>query len=116
VPPGGNDCHATAPKPCWKPAVFEPLEEDWTYKDRLATPSGVYTLKLRGDDSGQPKARIDLHSRGPYLSLPGSLALGSPVTIQLRNLETEVCWEATFTDGSGETTSFSGFTVATPTP
>ncbi len=87
--PAGGMCGLSSPKPCWKdkPKGFD-------YKDKDLTPDGVSALKLQeGLVAG--KAQIQLKAKGAALDDP-PLPFGQPVTVQLHNAESGLCWEAVY--------------------
>ena len=87
--PAGGSCGASNPKPCWKnkPKGFD-------YKDKDLTPDGVNQLKLQeGLVAG--KAQIQLTGKGALLDDP-TLPFSQPVTVQLHNAESGLCWEAVY--------------------
>jgi hypothetical protein len=93
--PAGGLCGASNPKPCWKdkPKGFD-------YKDKDLTPDGVNQLKLReGLVAG--KAQIQLKAKGALLDDP-ALPFGQPVTVQLHNAESGLCWEAVYSFPAGK--------------
>jgi hypothetical protein len=87
--PAGGLCGSTSPRPCWKdkPRGFD-------YNDKDATPDGVSQLKLQeGLFAG--KARIQLKAKSGPLDDP-TLPFSQPVTVQLQNVESGLCWEAVY--------------------
>jgi hypothetical protein len=66
----------------------------YRYSDRDATVDGATSLRLRGSTS----ARATLGVRGKGVALPDPILPATlPVTVQLVNSETGVCWSAGFT-------------------
>jgi len=93
--PAGGLCGASNPKPCWKdkPKGFD-------YKDKDLTPDGVSQMKLQeGLVAG--KAQIQLKAKGALLDDP-ALPFGQPVTVQLHNAESGLCWEAVYSFPAGK--------------
>ena len=86
--PAGGTCKSG--KPCWKAATTS-----YKYNDGLYTPDGIQGLQLK-EGLVDGKAKIQAKARGVNLATPG-LPLTPPVTVQLHNTETSVCWEAVFT-------------------
>jgi len=87
--PAGGLCGASNPKPCWKdkPKGFD-------YKDKDLTPDGISQMKLQeGLVAG--KAQIQVKGKGTALDDP-ALPFGQPVTVQLHNAESGLCWEAVY--------------------
>jgi hypothetical protein len=87
IPPGGL-CGANL-APCWKdkPKGFD-------YKDKDLTPDGVAQLKLQeGLVAG--KAQIQVKSKGGPIDDP-TLPFTQPLTVQLHNAESGLCWEAVY--------------------
>ncbi len=87
--PAGGLCNLAKPKPCWKDKT-----KGFDYKDKDLTPGGVEQLKLKeGLVAG--KAQIQLKGKGAPLDDP-ALPFGLPVTVQLHNAESGLCWEAVY--------------------
>ena len=80
--PAGGTC---GPRPCWSPTGA------LRYRDALLTPNGILTIALRPD----PITLLRLRGKGAALLLP-RLPLTAPVTVQVRNTGTGVCWEAVY--------------------
>ncbi len=84
----GGSCDG---RPCWAAASVH----GYKYKDRQLTPNGWSTVQLReGLTDGKP--RLSFKGKGIYLALP-TTPLAFPVTVQVRNTQTSVCWSSTFT-------------------
>lgn len=84
--PPDDDCFGV---PCWDAA-----NSGFVYKDRLRTPDGVQLVRLRaGAEDGT--AAIAVTGRGASLALP-ALPLTTPVVVQLANVATGACWQATY--------------------
>jgi len=65
----------------------------FTYKDAAATAAGITKISLKG--STENKSRLQVAGKGSALpDLP--LPLTTPVTVQLVNETTELCWEASY--------------------
>ncbi len=86
--PAGGTCKSG--KPCWKIAGT-----GFKYNDGLYTPNGLQAVQLK-EGLVDGKGKIQVKGRGVNLPTP-SLPLTGPVTVQLHNTETSVCWEAVFT-------------------
>jgi hypothetical protein len=87
--PAGGLCGASNSKPCWKdkPHGFD-------YRQKGLTPDGVAQMKLQeGTVAG--KAQIQVRAKGALLDDP-ALPFGQPVTVQLHNAESGLCWEAVY--------------------
>ena len=84
--PAGGTC---AGKPCWadKPTGF-------AYKDKDLTPSGLSQIVLKEGVDG--KAQIQVKGKGLNLPMPSLLSVAPPLTVQLRNLTSGLCWGATY--------------------
>jgi hypothetical protein len=95
--PFGGTCSG---KPCWttKPTSAQ-------YADKLLTPDGVKKVKLKeGLVDGKPK--IQVQGAGIYIE-PPTLPLTLPVTVQVKNTQTGVCWDAVYsTAGKNDTAQF----------
>jgi hypothetical protein len=61
------------------------------YRDRAGAQDGVRKLLLRGSDSDH--TRIELNGNSASVVHP---PLGLPITVQLTNSDTDVCWSASF--------------------
>ena len=86
--PAGGVCGASNPKPCWKDKTH-----GFDYKDKDLTPDGIEQLKLKEGASG--KAQIILKGKGLLLDDP-AIPVTLPVTVQLRNNTSSICWEAVY--------------------
>ena len=85
--PAGGTCKKG--KLCWKPA-----STSYKYNDGLYTPDGLQIVQLKeGPVNG--KAKMQFKGRGVNL-LPPGLPLTLPVTVQVKNTQTGVCWNAVF--------------------
>jgi hypothetical protein len=85
--PAGGMCGVSNPKPCWKNKT-----KGFDYKDKDLTPDGVSQMKLQeGLVAG--KAVIQVKGKGSALDDP-PLPFGQPVTVQLHNTESGLCWES----------------------
>ena len=84
--PAGGTC---AGKQCWadKPTGF-------AYKDKDLTPFGLAQIVLKAGDDG--KAQIQVKGKGLNLPMPSLLSVDPPLTVQLRNLTSGLCWGATY--------------------
>ena len=84
--PFGGIC---AGKPCWadKPTGF-------AYKDKDLTPFGLAQIVLKAGADG--KAQIQVKGKGRDLPMPSLLSVVPPLTVQLRNLTSGLCWSATY--------------------
>lgn len=88
IPPGGM-CGTTTLKPCWKDKAT-----GFDYKDKALTPAGIEQLKLKeGLFAG--KAQIQVKGKGSLLDDP-TIPLVQPITVQLNNTSSGLCWEATY--------------------
>jgi len=84
--PSGQTCGGAA---CWgaKPSTY-------SYRDKLLTPDGLLRINLQaGTADGQPS--ILVKGKGANALLP-PVALTLPATVQLKNTETGVCWDAVY--------------------
>ena len=86
--PAGGLCKKG--KPCWKAATTS-----YKYSDGLYTPDGLQGVQLK-EGLVNGKAKIQVKGRGLNL-LPPALPLTAPVTVQVHNTATSVCWDAVFT-------------------
>jgi hypothetical protein len=87
IEPGGT-CDG---KPCWKASGTT----GFSYKNKLGTPDGVITVKLKAGEAG--KAVVQVAGKGSYLPMP-TLGLTLPVTVQLVAGDTSTeCWQSIFT-------------------
>jgi cysteine-rich repeat protein len=88
--PSGGSCLG---QPCWQ----APNTTSFKYKDKLGTPNGLSFVKLQeGLTNGE--AKILVKGKSFHLGLPSSVSLNFtlPVTLQLLNTQTSVCWEAEY--------------------
>jgi hypothetical protein len=84
--PAAGTC---AGKDCWSRKATQ-----LQYKDKDATPSGITQMLLKEGVDG--KAKIQVKGKGVNLPMP-DLPLGAfPVQVQLRNLTSSLCWNATY--------------------
>jgi cysteine-rich repeat protein len=74
---------------CWQAKTTS-----YKYKDGLLLPDGIKQIVLK-EGLLDGKARIQFKAAGPNL-LPPALPLTLPVTVQVKNTDTGVCWEAVF--------------------
>lgn len=86
--PAGELCDD---RPCWSEN-----RAGFRYADRDLTPNGLMRMSLR--EGIQEKAKIVLKGKGSNLAMPGLMALDSPVTVQLMDLKTGSCWQATYSE------------------
>jgi len=86
VAPRGGAC---AGKPCW-----EAPNHGFKYADKLLTPDGVKLIRLK-DGLVDGRAKIKFAGVGINLLLP-ALPLATPVTVQVKNTDTGVCWDAVY--------------------
>lgn len=86
--PAGGTCKSG--KPCWKIAGT-----GFKYNDGLYTPDGLQSVQLK-EGLVDGKSKIQVKGRGANLAAP-VLPLTVPITVQLHNTDTAVCWEAVFT-------------------
>jgi glucose/arabinose dehydrogenase len=85
--PVDNSCNGAA---CWKQTG-----SGFKYRDTQRTPDGVQTILLKaGVDE---KAKIVVRGKGIDLAMPDLTALISPLTVQLKQNGSSVCWGATYT-------------------
>ncbi|MCC6850267.1 MAG: hypothetical protein IT294_17385 [Deltaproteobacteria bacterium] len=87
--PAGGLCGTSNPKPCWKDKT-----KGFDYKDKDLTPDGVEQLKLK-EGLAAGKASIQLKAKGTPLDDP-SYPITQPVTVQLHNTASGLCWEAVY--------------------
>ncbi len=86
--PAAGSCNG---KPCWKGN-----SKGFQYKSKAATPDGVTQMKLKSGDNG--KAQIQITAKGSHLEMPPlGAALTSPITVQLSQSSSSVCWQAVYT-------------------
>jgi cysteine-rich repeat protein len=88
--PAGGICKNG--KPCWKSNA-----NNYKYNDGLLTPDGVQIVQLK-EGLVNGKAQIQVKGRGINL-LPATspMPFTAPVTAQVRNTQTGVCWDAVIT-------------------
>jgi cysteine-rich repeat protein len=86
--PAGGTCKNG--KPCWKAATTS-----YKYNDGLLTPDGLQGVQLK-EGLIDGKAKIQFKGKGINL-LPPTLPLTLPVTVQVKNTQTGVCWESVST-------------------
>jgi len=96
--PAGGLCGTSNPKPCWKdkPKGFD-------YKDKDLTPDGVEQLKLK-EGLAAGKASIQLKAKGTPLDDP-TYPITQPVTVQLHNTTSGLCWEAVYSAPASKNTA-----------
>jgi cysteine-rich repeat protein len=76
--------------------AWEPKSTGYVYKSKLLTPDGLTAATLReGAEDG--KTQVRFKGQRTNLLLPPGLPLVAPVVVQVRNTDTSVCWEATYT-------------------
>ena len=85
--PAGGTCKNGVP--CWQAKTGS-----YKYKDGLLLPDGIKQVALK-EGLADGKARIQFKGAGGNL-LPPVLPLTLPVTVQVKNTATGVCWEAVF--------------------
>lgn len=78
--------------PRWRPIG----DKGYRYKDRARQADGVQAVVLKSSDQSRAKAIV--RADGGNLPLP-ALGLTPPVTVQLVNDATPVCWESRFDGG-----------------
>jgi len=86
---------AWTPRPAngWLPAP--PDGDGFNYVDPPARQAGAYRIRLRPSDAG--RTRITVRGRGVNLGDPlYTSALPLPVTVQLINHETGICWDGMY--------------------
>jgi hypothetical protein len=93
--------HASAPaggicktRPCWKRTGRATSPTGWAYRDSLLTPDGTSVVNLKSGVTGV--ANVQWKAKGVLLD-DGALGLVPPVTVQVSNTETAVCFAETFT-------------------
>jgi len=86
--PAASSCAGT---PCW---TIPSTGDRYSYKDPLFTPDGLARVDLK---PGVVGARSEIHVKGQgvNLNMP-PLPLTLPVTVQVRNTQTSVCWDAVY--------------------
>jgi cysteine-rich repeat protein len=84
--PAAGICGNRKLRPCWKET-----KTGFTYADTAQALGGFLRIKLKEGVEG--KAAITVAGRGPHLNVP-ALPLTHPMTIQLKNVETGLCWGA----------------------
>ena len=84
--------------PCWK--VFGGV--GFTYRDKVGTPDGLTNIRLKSGGAG--KGKIGVKGGGANLHLP-MLPLTTPVRVQLRRTDSNVCWDATYSTAVTSTVS-----------
>jgi hypothetical protein len=98
VPAAGQNCGSNfANVPCWDEKNPSTAPE-FVYRNKTMAPHGVYKVTLRSDPQGGTGAKIDVVAQGSNLNLPPSLALTPPLKVQLRNTQTSVCWETSYSN------------------
>ncbi len=76
------------------PDKWRALNGKYRYRDVATTADGVKKILLK--ESADDRAKVTILAKGA--ALPGTtLPLALPVTAQIVNSQTEVCWEATYT-------------------
>lgn len=89
MPAGGLCGSRKKPKPCWKEAA-----KGFNYGNSALTPTGIKTMKLKS--GAGTKARLKIAGKGAPLLLPSTFPMSTPVTIQLKNSTTPLCWQAVY--------------------
>jgi cysteine-rich repeat protein len=89
--PADGTCKSN--KPCWKGA-----STSYKYNDALLTPDGLQSMLVK-EGLVDFKAKLQVKGRGTNLLAP-TLPLVPPVTVQVHNTQTGVCWDAVFTTPS----------------
>jgi hypothetical protein len=97
--PAGGTCGT---KPCWKQLGPPTLPKGYKYKDIDGLPHDLDSMTLKSGIDG--KAKISLKGKGPNIPMPSLGSLALPLTTQMQS-ENGVCWEATTTTPSVNTTS-----------
>ncbi len=72
-------------------------DKGYKYKDGAGANDGVQTALVKGSD--QPKSKALVKGKGAGLPDPTLGDLPAPITAQLINSTTSVCWESQFDDG-----------------
>lgn len=85
VVPAGGTC---AGKPCWKASAGK----GYAYKNKLGTPNGIQSVKLKAGEAG--KAAIQVQAKGVHAALP-PLPFAGPVRVQL-SIGDGGCFEAEY--------------------
>jgi hypothetical protein len=67
----------------------------YAYKDIVGSAAGITQIKVRSGSEGQ--SSLNVSAKGA--SLPQGLLPSSSYTIQLRDLETGICWTSAFATG-----------------
>ena len=76
-------------KPCWKAST-----SSYKYNDGLLTPDGMQGVQLK---EGLVNGKASIQFKGKSINLlPPALPLTLPVTVQVKNTATGVCWEAVY--------------------
>ena len=87
--PAGGMCSGASPKPCWRRRP-----KGFAYRNSDRGPDGIERLKLQGGHS-PGTVRIEVKGKGQFLDNP-TLPIAQPVTVQLHNDGSGLCWEAVF--------------------
>jgi glucose/arabinose dehydrogenase len=74
---------------CWRQTG-----SGFKYRDSQQTPDGLQTIQLLA--GADERARIVVRGKGGQLALPNLTALLSPLTVQLVQNGSSVCWSATY--------------------
>ncbi len=84
---------------------WQPIStKGFTYQDQAGTAGGVQKVVLKSGTAGKSKVLL----KGKGVNLPDPLdigPLGVPVTAQLVNYQSGVCWESNFTGANKDTTT-----------
>lgn len=85
VAPGGGGAN-----PAWLPKSV-----GVGYRDASSSSAGIQKMRIKPGDAAT--AKIAVKGKGGSVGLPDTLALATPITAQLANLDGGDCWESTFT-------------------
>jgi hypothetical protein len=85
-------------RPCWKALGTVGFK----YADTTGMPDGLTKVLLKAGSAGRGK--VGVNGSGPNLHLP-ALLLTLPVTVQLQQDASSVCWEATYSMATMNTAS-----------
>jgi hypothetical protein len=89
------------------PAAWSPIgTKGFLFKDDSAVQDGMQKIVLK--DSGPNNAKILVKGEGAHLPDP-VLPLALPVTVQLRNSDTGICWAGTYQLGNAKRNDVSHF-------
>ena len=94
--PGGAGGVVCGKKACWKASGPSGSPRGYKYKDSTAAQNGMQTVLLKGSDSDRAKVLV----KGKGTSLPDpSLPIALPLSVQLVNRDSGLCWQSTFLEG-----------------